>query len=247
MDTRTISPSSSATTLTPNSNSTLLADSVRLATITFPGIRLQPRDAHKLRGYLGGLFRDHSPLLHNHFDDGTYRQHYPLVQYKVLNEVATLVGLNEGAAPLVQLFLHIRELDLAGKRHPVLDKHIRHESAAIGLGTELYRYRFVTRWLPLNQGNHRDYQALEPAARRMQLTRILTNNILALLKAANVYAPQLPRLMVHLALSEPVLTQFKNQPMLGFGGEFVANVVLPDGLGLGKSVARGFGSVQRLD
>ena len=46
---------------------------------------------------------------------------------------------------------------------------------------------------------------------------------------------------------EPVLTQFKNQPMLGFQGEFVANVLLPDGVGLGKSVARGFGAVQRVD
>ncbi len=221
--------------------------SLPLTTITFPEIHLQPRDAHKLRGYFGALFREHSPLLHNHYEDGTYRQQYPLVQYKVLDGVPTLMGLGEGAGLLVQLFLQIRELDLEGRRYPVLAKHIAHGPATIGPSDMLHRYRFATRWMPLNQDNHREYQQLDPAGRRAQLTRILTNNVLALLKAADAYAPAMPRLLLHLALGEPVITQFKNQPMLGFGGEFIANVALPDGLGLGKSVARGFGAVALVD
>lgn len=225
----------------------LRSDILPLTTITFPEIHLQPRDAHKLRGYFGELFREHSPLLHNHYEDGTYRQQYPLVQYKVLEGTPTLVGLGEGANLLVQLFLHIRELDIDGRHYAVQAKHIVHQPAPIGFCTELHRYRFATRWMPLNQENHREYQQLDAAGQRAQLTRILTNNLVALLKAAGAYAPDLPRLLVHLALGEPVVTQFKNQPMLGFGGEFIANVLVPDGLGLGKSVARGFGAVQRVD
>ena len=218
-----------------------------LTTITFPEIRLRPRDAHKLRGYFGELFREHSPLLHNHYADGTYRQRYPLVQYKVLGGgVPTLVGLGEGAGLLVALFLRMRELDIGGRRYPVQAKHIEHRQAPVGASEELHRYRFETLWLPLNQENHREYQQLSPEERRRQLTRILTNNVLALLKAADAYAPDMPRLLLHLALDEPVTTQFKNQPMLGFAGEFVANVRLPDGLGLGKSVARGFGAVRQV-
>jgi len=34
--------------------------------------------------------------------------------------------------------------------------------------------------------------------------------------------------------------------MLTFGGGFVCNVQLPDYIGLGKSVARGFGTITRL-
>lgn len=224
-----------------------MTNTLPLTTITFPEIHLQPRDAHKLRGYFGELFREHSPLLHNHYEDGTYRQQYPLVQYKVLDGTPTLVGLGEGANLLVQLFLHIRELDIDGRHYLVHAKHIVHQPASIGCCPELHRYRFATRWMPLNQENHREYQQLDPAGRRAQLTRILTNNLVALLKAAGAYGPDLPRLLVHLALGEPVVTQFKNQPMLGFGGEFIANVLVPDGLGLGKSVARGFGAVQRVD
>jgi len=216
---------------------------IALTTITLPEIRLRVRDAHKLRGYFGELFRAHSPLLHNHYEDGTFRQQYPLVQYKVLDGTPTLVGLGEGAALLVELFLRIRELDIDGRHYPVQAKHVEHRPAAIGVSPELHRYRFETLWMPLNQENHREYQQLSPEERRRQLTRILTNNVLALLKAADAYTPDMPRLLVHLALGEPVVTKFKNQPMLGFTGEFVANVLLPDGVGLGKSVARGFGAI----
>ncbi len=219
---------------------------VPLTTITMPEISLRTRDAHKLRGYFGELFREHSPLLHNHFADGSFRQGYPLVQYKVLGGTPTLVGLGEGAALLVELFLSIRELDLEGRRYPVLAKHITHGQAAVGVDAgALHAYRFETRWLPLNQENHREYQALGPAERQRQLSRILNNNLLAFLK--HMGADTTARVLLNLRLTEPVTTLFKNQPMLGFGGEFVTNVVLPAGVGLGKSVARGFGTVAAIN
>ncbi|GAB3029743.1 hypothetical protein [Spirosoma pulveris] len=80
---------------------------IPITTITFPEIALRTRDAHKLRGYFGELFKEHSPLLHNHLEadmpaeaDGAvavkFRYAYPLVQYKVLDQVPTLVGLGRG-------------------------------------------------------------------------------------------------------------------------------------------------------
>ena len=221
--------------------------SLPLTTITLPEIALRTRDAHKLRGYFGDFFREHSPLLHNHYADGTFRQKYPLVQYKVLGRVPTLVGLGEGADLLVQLFLSIRELDIDGYRYDVLAKHIRHEKAPVGMSDELHRYRFETLWMALNQENYREYTHLDGASRRQQLGRILKNNLLAFLKAAGAHQFDMPRILVNLNLREEVTTQFKNQTMLGFTGEFVANVNLPDGVGLGKSVARGFGTIRRLD
>ena len=80
---------------------------IPLTLIRFPGIHLETRDAHKLRGYFGNLFKEHSPLLHNHFEDGQLRYKYPLVHYKVIQEVPMLVGLNEGAALLTELVLSL--------------------------------------------------------------------------------------------------------------------------------------------
>ena len=34
--------------------------------------------------------------------------------------------------------------------------------------------------------------------------------------------------------------------MIAFSGRFTANVLLPDFIGLGKSVSRGFGAIQKI-
>ncbi|MGA0560228.1 CRISPR-associated endonuclease Cas6 [Larkinella sp. VNQ87] len=217
-----------------------------LTTVTFPEIALRTRDGHKLRGYFGELFREHSPILHNHYEDGTLRYAYPLVQYKVLRKVPTLVGLREGATLLAQLFLRIRELDLDGAHIPVLSKHIRHEQAPVGLSDDLHRYRFETLWMALNQENYRDYRDRSPADQHAQLKRILTNQILMVFKDLGLWLEPHERILVSLKAEERT-TQFKNQTMLAFAGEFTANVILPDGLGLGKQVARGFGALRRIE
>lgn len=243
-------------------------------TITFPEIALRTRDGHKLRGYFGELFREHSPLLHNHLEaDGTdlrrsdasepgdgpesgggsvkYRYAYPLVQYKVLNRTPTLVGLGEGATLLTQLFLQMRELDIdrgdgPGERFPVLSKHIRHEQVALGMADDLIEYRFDTLWMALNQDNYRDYRRYSDAERLAQLKRVMTSQLLATFREFELWLEPHERLMVRLSLDERT-TQFKNQTMMAFTGGFLANVVLPDGMGLGKGVSRGFGSLRRIN
>ena len=231
---------------------------VPITTITFPEIALRTRDAHKLRGYFGELFKAHSPLLHNHLDadeagsEGDagggvkFRYAYPLVQYKVLQTVPTLVGLGDGAGLLAQLFLHMRELtiDHDGRAYtfPVLSKHIRHEQAPLGMASDLIEYRFETLWMALNQDNYRDYRQYSEAEQQAQLKRVLTSQLLALFREFGLWLESHERIMVRLDVDERT-TQFKNQTMMAFTGGFLSNVVLPDGIGLGKAVSRGFGTV----
>jgi len=233
----------------PTSSQTLIP----ITTITFPEIALRTRDAHKLRGYFGELFKEHSPLLHNHLEsdvpaeaDGAvavkFRYAYPLVQYKVLDHVPTLVGLGEGATLLTQLFLQMREVQIENEIFPVLSKHIRHEQAPIGLANDLIEYRFDTLWMALNQDNYRDYRRYAEADQQAQLKRVLTSQLLALFREFGLWLQPHERIMVRLSVQERT-TQFKNQTMVAFTGSFLANVVLPDGIGIGKAVSRGFGTV----
>jgi len=215
-------------------------------TITFPEIKLQTRDAHKLRGYFGTLFREHSPLLHNHLESGETQYRYPLVQYKVVGQTPTLLGLNEGAELLTGLFLRVRELQLDDRMYPVFSKNIRHQRWPIGLDDDLHQYRYETLWMALNQENHRRYvQTIDEKERQEQLKRIAISNILAFYKAFNLLLPKEKRILLNLAVSEKS-TRFKEQTMLAFSGGFTTNALLPDFAGLGKSVARGFGTVCRI-
>jgi hypothetical protein len=210
--------------------------------ITFPEISLQTRDAHKLRGYFGRLFQARSPLLHNHWDDGRVRYAYPLVQYKVLRGLPTLCGLGEGAHLLVELFMQVQELNLEGVVYPLYAKNIETRQVALGLMPEPGGYRFESLWLPLNQENYHRYQGLDAAGRQAQLAAIACRNIQALYKACGYYLGPEERITTEVLVT-PTMTRFKNQPMLAFNGTLRTNARLPDRIGLGKSVSRGFGAV----
>ncbi|MBK6929462.1 MAG: DNA repair protein [Saprospirales bacterium] len=217
-----------------------------LATISFPEIRLAPRDAHKLRGYFGNLFREHSPLLHNHFEDGRVRYAYPLVQYKVIGGTPTLVGLLEGAKLLTELFFEMKSLEIDGRKYSVLERDIGFKKLEVGVGDNLYDYRFHTLWLSLNQQNYPEYQQKDPEARRAFLGRILTGNMLSFFKGIGLYLPEGARIMATVRPEEPVLTNYKNTRLMGFPGSFTTNAVLPDFVGLGKAVSHGFGTIMRV-
>jgi hypothetical protein len=214
-----------------------------LTTLTFPEIELATRDAHKLRGYFGDLFREHSPLLHNHYE-GELNYHYPLVQYKVLDKVPTLVGLGEGAKLLIDLFLQIKELRIDGKLYPILSKNLQSSQFDLGLGNDLYTYTFQTLWMGLNQENYRLYCQESPEQQTVRLKRILIGNILAFYKGMQFFLEPEQRILAQVNLTEK-FTQFKNQKMLGFVGSFTTNALLPNNIGLGKSPARGFGAIKK--
>ena len=208
--------------------------------IHFPDIELQTRDAHKLRGYFGNLFKEHSPLLHNHYDDGSSRYAYPLVQYKVIDKMPVLVGFQEGADLLISLFLKIREIDIEGEHYPVLAKNIQQKQCELSVNKQLYNYSFKTLWMALNQENFKKYEEMHEADRTDFLNRQLQNNILSFYKGLSFRTDE--RIMVITRVEEKQ-TLFKNKSMLVFSGQFTSNAYLPEWTGIGKAVSRGFGTV----
>jgi hypothetical protein len=208
--------------------------------IQFPDIELQTRDAHKLRGYFGNLFKEHSPLLHNHYNDGSARYAYPLVQYKVIGKTPMLVGFRDGAELLVSLFLKIREIQIAGQKYQVLAKNIQQKQYELMVNQQLYNYRFKTLWMALNQENHHKYLQLGESEKASFLNRQLQNNILSFYKGLSFRTAE--RIMAVTRVNEKQ-TLFKDQPMLAFDGEFTTNAFLPEMAGIGKAVSRGFGTV----
>ncbi len=209
-------------------------------TIQFPDIHLLTRDAHKLRGFFGNLFEEHSPLLHNHYADGTTRYAYPLVQYKVIDHIPVLVGFQEGAELLVSLFLKIRELNIEGKHFSVQAKNIQQKQFELTVNQQLYNYTFKTLWMALNQENFKKYLHLDEGKKAEFLNKQLQNNILSFYKGLSYRTNE--RIMAITRLEEKQ-TLFKDQPMLAFSGEFTTNAFLPEWAGIGKSVSRGFGTV----
>lgn len=216
--------------------------SLTLVTIRFPEIRLETRDAHKLRGYFGNLFQEHSPLLHNHYETGELRYKYPLVQYKVLDGTPTLVALEEGAKLLTSLFMKIRELVIDGQKYEVFSKNIESRQAEAGFTGELHTYKFQTLWMALNQDNFKRFTEETVSGRQKMLDKILVGNILSFFKGIDLRLEKEQRLMAKVNVHEKS-TRFKDREMIAFDGSFVVNALLPKSIGIGKGVSRGFGTI----
>jgi len=206
---------------------------------------LHPGEAPQLRGFFGSKFAD-QVLLHHHRPDGTLLYQYPRVQFKVLQRTALVIGLAEGSELLSRLWLEIDHAAIGLKSYPVLEASIRKREVEFGETDVPVRYRFLTPWLALNQENEQRYRAATTRKERIALLeRILVGNCLSFAKSFDYMVTA--TLCADCAELTGVRTTLKGVPMRAFVGSFTINFLLPDYVGIGKSVSRGFGTVERFE
>lgn len=210
--------------------------------------KLSLRYGHKLRGYFANRFKE--ILFHNHFDDGSLRYGYPLIQYKIINNKPVVLGINKGADLIVEHFLSIDKLELGKKIYvsPTAKLTVNKEDVSIenDFDRPPYKYDFIAPWLGLNQKNFGLY--IEKYVDNNQKERsdffagILAGNVLSFAKGINWRVKK--EIKVTPSLSD-ITVRFKGEEMVGFKGHFFSNVYLPEHIGLGKSTSRGFGMIRR--
>jgi hypothetical protein len=209
------------------------------------GRPLLPGEASQLRGFFGAAYAD-EVLLHHHRPDGGLHYDYPRVQFKVLDRTGHLIGLAEGCELVMRLWASVDQARLGEETLPVLGSDLLRRRETLGEVSESLAYRFRTPWLGLNQDNHHNYLALvDPAERQRLLERVLVGNCLSLAKAFGHRVAT--RLIADASGLRSWPTRLKGVEMLGFLGTFRVNFHLPDRIGIGKSVSRGFGTVERVE
>jgi Cas6b C-terminal domain/Cas6b N-terminal domain len=218
---------------------------LHLTTISFPEIRLPQRAAAHLRGFFGNYFREHSVLLHNHYEDGSSRHRMPLVQYKVIRGTPTLVGIQDGAQVLAELFFKMKSIRIEDRDYDLMERDISLRQTQVGVGDGLNNYQFVNPWMALNQENHQLYLSKDVGERKTMLEGILTANILSFYKGVGHQVSPEQRILSSLRIKKEKISGFKDQRMTTFVADFTTNAMIPDWVGLGKSVARGFGTIER--
>ena len=203
-------------------------------------------DARRLRGFFGHEYQNR-PEFHHHLPTGLIYQH-PLIQYKVLDGEGWITGLKEGAFLLLALkppekvYIHNQHIRVVNHRF-IRDK------ITFGMIEEPIQYRFATPWLPLNNENHRQFEKIQKDQSKVNalLGKVLIGNLLSLSKVVKYVVPNRLQVSLDLELSGAFTIkqgrQNQDLKMLGFEGEFEVNFALPNLWGIGKSAARGFGTV----
>ncbi|RLA97416.1 MAG: DNA repair protein [Deltaproteobacteria bacterium] len=208
------------------------------------GADLNPRHGEKIRGYLGRLFWE-NPYAHNHLEDGKLIYRYPCVQYKVVENMCLVIGFNEGIEIIMKAFHNLTSVDLDGEAKEIKFKSLEKYSSSFSISQEKKKYAFFTPWIALNEKNYEKYQKSGDRKKRKELLqKTLIGNILSMSKGVGYTVPK--PVEVNINKIREVQTSLKGNPMLGFLGEFYVNFEIPDYLGIGKSVSRGFGTVKKI-
>lgn len=217
---------------------------IRLVTVLFKN-EISSEEISFFRGSII-LLSGNDPLFHNHSTQG-FNYTYPLVQYKRIDGCAAIVGINQGGYALEQLFENECSFScqLGGRNVKMELSTIRIEEMFVRLDEFLYTYS-IQRWLPLNSNNFREYQQTEELVSRIRmLEKILVGNILSLAKGIGIHFGSTVICQI-LQLEEQGYNLYKNVKLKSFSAVFRTNLILPDYIGLGKSVSINHGVITRI-
>lgn len=208
--------------------------------VKFTDLELQTRDAHKIRGFFGNKYKDNE-MMHNHGEKGFIFE-YPKVQYKVIGNTPMIIGLQEGCKTILNVGTMEDEMVLDGKSYETFQKEAKWEKVEVTSTEDYVEYDFVTPWIALNQKNIDQYNRASLMEKENILKKILIGNIISFSKGIGYTVDR--QLQVWLDVKE-VEVQLKGIAMRGFKGKFKVNFQLPQYVGIGKSVSRGFGTVSK--
>lgn len=194
----------------------------------------------KLRGYIGNRFKENS-ILHQHEDNGKYLYKYPRVQYKIIEGTPVILGIEEGAEALKEIYEFLVELKLGNSFYQIEEKRIIEKRQKFGHAEPFQQYRTLSPWVALNETNYQIYLQCSSQEKVKLLQRILVGNLLSVSKSFDYVV--LDQIKVKTKLS-PTSILLKGIPFTGFEGEFQTNFYIPEYFGLGKSVSRGFGTIR---
>lgn len=210
--------------------------------LKYDDVKMDRRDTPKLRGYFANKYNEYIEL-HNHKDD-KFVYKYPIVQYKVIDNIPILLGLKkEGIDIVKEVFFTNNQLRISTKEYDIYEKNINMYKREYGSTKDVYKYEFLTPWIGLNQKNNKEYRQANIIDKELILNRVLVGNILSCSKYLGYTVKE--EIKVKSSLKK-MIVQFKGVKMIGFTGIFYTNFMIPDYLGLGKSVARGFGTIKRI-
>ena len=178
--------------------------------------------------------------------DGTYRKKfsYPRVQVKILNEQIYIIGIKEGVEPVLSISDKIKELDFGNITFTINDFEEETLQQQFALSGTVVKYSFLTSWAALNHVTGKKYRSMPFKKKISYLNKLLGTNLIFLAKEMGVPIDK----GIYTKLEIPNLhpKSIDDNKWKSFKGDFKTNIILPNYIGLGNGITRGYGTISGL-
>ena len=193
------------------------------------------RDLEKLRGFLIQKYEGNT-IFHNHVS-GNFDYSYPKLQYKLIKRNLAIMAIEEVCDLNSKMFEEIEYIDIFGNMFFDIKKELEIKNEEIIYSKdEMFDYKFVSPYLPLNQKNFRKFLDGE-----YDLNKAIINNILEVLKGLGIWLEPEQKICVSQDLKIDK-RNLKDVSMVTFGGKFSTNIKFPDYFSIGKRKSIGYGT-----
>tara|TARA_B100000686_G_C16785914_1_gene975253 strand:+ start:2349 stop:3362 length:1014 start_codon:yes stop_codon:yes gene_type:complete len=175
--------------------------------------------------------------------NGAYRKKflYPRIQVKVLDEEIFIIGLNQGVDPIMKIKDEIKELNFGDITFKVEDCNLEESAQLFNLTSNLIKYKFISNWVALNNSTNNKYQNMNDANRLEFLNKLLGENIVFLAREVGFDFEKNIFSRINISSLEPISEDQKGWG--AFQGEFYSNIILPNYIGIGNGITRGYGTI----
>ena len=196
----------------------------------------------ELRAYLAGVLTEFT-LSHSE-NSPAFLHRYPAVQCKMIKNTIVVVGISQGVDVLEYISRGEKKISPGKNACSIVGRDTAVREEQFGISDVLTTYEFLTPWLGLNQQNTKKFYDLTGKPERDAfLEKMLCEGLRTLAKSLDYKAP------VPVTCEEKVRFRkdwIDNKSVMVFVGKFRTNLMIPDYLGMGRSVSLGFGTIRQI-
>ena len=179
--------------------------------------------------------------------NGSYRKKYlyPRIQVKILDEEILLVGLSQGVDPILKIQEEIKDLNFGDITFEVSDKSVVEKSEAFLFTSSLQKYDFASNWVALNANTSKQFDSKNNEEKLQFLNNLIAKNIVFISQDIGFELPE--NIYSQITVSSLEATKMEQNGWRAFDGKFSTNLIMPDYLGIGNGITRGFGTISSVD
>ena len=203
--------------------------------------------AKLIRGFCLRMFGQEHIEFHNHFHKKgeDVIPGFPVIQYRY----DTILGLKHGKDILKSIYEEIPYFMPKTNRHrevklESVDFEIKED--VIGVTDEMIRYRFEN-YMALNPKNYETYMSLEGEKQYKFLNNLLKIHVSSLFAGLELKGVSPKYFKIRGSFKERTEVKYKKRDTILFSGNFETNLILPDNLGIGNQISKGYGQIRRVN